>query len=297
MGFENGNMVSELLSTIDLLEIARCSPEVSEIILPYLKASGRLRQQHKILKKDVHSLVRWFRKLLDRKLVELDSLRAYKEPSGIGGVGTRILLAALEEGDKDIVGFMASNCVTFDDPKVFLKLILKKNVSAVELWVNKNACVNAQWEHGSNLNDDLTPGFCSRVKRTPNSKYSHILTDTIIAFSNRRPSADREAAALGISYRMFIRDSQERNFKITRLLLKAPTANLNLQGIRTFGEVHRPGFRQCSLGCRRGFLTDGRCYENCRLAPRPWLNFSCGEKDCFCLRHPLPGPLLIMFLN
>ncbi|KAF3314969.1 hypothetical protein TWF173_004188 [Orbilia oligospora] len=333
-GCENGKLVSELLSTVKFFELEDYPPEVSVILFPYLRAPVRLpppdeiraldrtrrekmemgfpegadtesrsaRYLNKDLKRKLACIfVRFFRKLLDRRLVEVNSLVIYKDDAlEIENVAIRIFFAALEVEDTEIVDFVSSNCVgpnIFESPKIFFEVILQRDIPTIKLWIEKGADVNMRWQNISRMSKH-GPGFkaciCTAAGMWPWCRcleYHHILADTVVAFSvDRIPLSEQEATALGIYYQGFMRDNQERNFGTICLLLKTPGADLNLRGVNGLKQLKNPCRRQCRTWCRDGAAMLGTC-KRCRLAPRSQHNFECREEGCFCSRYPLQGQL------
>ncbi|KAF3284721.1 hypothetical protein TWF970_011008 [Orbilia oligospora] len=333
-GCEDGKLVSGLLSTVKFFELEGYSPEVSVILFPYLRAPVRLPELYEIreldwtrkekmerglpegadtrsqsvgylnedLKRALACLfVRFFRRLLDLQLVEVNSLEIYKNDAlDIETVAIRILRAALEVEDAEVADFVSSNCVApdiFESPKIFLEVILQKDIPAIKLWIRNGADVNMRWQNRPKMYT-YGPGFkvciCTAAGMWPWCRcleYHHILADTIIAFSvDRIPLSEQEATALGIYYQGFMRDNQERNFGTICLLLKTPGADLNLRGVNGLKQLKNPCRRQCRTWCRDGAAMLGTC-KRCRLAPRSQLNFECREEGCFCSRYPLQGQL------
>ncbi|EGX48915.1 hypothetical protein AOL_s00079g136 [Orbilia oligospora ATCC 24927] len=330
-GCEDGKLVSELLSTVEFFELECSSPEVSVMLFPYLRAPVRLpppdriraldwtrkekmerglpkgadtrSQSARYLKQDLKRglarlFVRFFRRLLERQLVEVNSLRIYKDDAlDIENVAIRILRAALEVEDAEIADFVSSNCVgpnIFENPKIFLEVILQKDILEIKLWIRKGADVNTRWETPRKAGDWCAPAFKACIcwpTRCTCLKYHHILADTVIAFSiNRRPLSEQEGTEFAISYGDFMRDNQERSFGTICLLLKTPGADLNLRGVNTHRQLNIPCRRQCRTWCRDGAEMLRTC-NKCRLAPRSQLNFECREESCFCSRYPLQGQL------
>ncbi|KAF3162103.1 hypothetical protein TWF751_011042 [Orbilia oligospora] len=309
VGCEGGKLVSELLSTVNFFEFEGYSPEVFVILFPYLRAPVRLPQPDEI-PKPARLFVRIFRRLLDHRLVEVKSLAIYKDNAlEIENVAIRIFLAALEVEDTEIVDFVSSNCVApniFEAPKIFLEVILQKNIPATKLWIRKVADVNIRWQAPGYISAYAPPFkacICLTMRRGC-SKHHHILADTVLAFSVDRIPLSEQGTAFGIShcgpvcagyyetisYQDFMRDSQERSFRTICLLLKTPGADLNLRGVNTYGQLNIPCRRQCRTWCRDGAGMLRTC-NRCRLAPRSQLNFECREEGCFCSRYPLQGQL------
>ncbi|KAF3188701.1 hypothetical protein TWF788_000443 [Orbilia oligospora] len=317
---EDGKLVSELLSTVNFFELANYSPAVSVILFPYLRAPVRLPRTDEIraldrtrkeemdrgLPLDIYIgsrsighldadlkgalarlFVRFFRRLLEHQLVEIDSLGIYKDDAlGVESVAIRILLAALEVGDKEIADFLSSNCVSpniFENPKILLEIILQRNIPAFKIWIRKGPNINASWKVRG-LRRPL-PAFRGKAEAFSGYTHHNILADTIIAFSYpRQASGELEAAALGTSHQEFVRDNQERIIKIIRLLLKSPGVDLNLRDVNTYRQLNSPCLYGCEISCR-----DGDTCGKCQNAPRSRLNFKCRKKSCFCSRYPLQG--------
>ncbi|KAK6496390.1 hypothetical protein TWF481_002410 [Arthrobotrys musiformis] len=281
--------------------MSMCSSIVLGVTLPYLKAPVQLPPPNtRFIRGYQHRFVRLFRELLDHQLVKIDSLAIYKDPLASQGLssthvwftGTEVLLGALVRGDTEIISFLCSNCVAFNDPRTLMEVIFSRGVPAVKLWIEKKASVNAQWMDSDAYIWNSQSVFWPWPGKQPPIMYRrrrchHPLADTVFEFGKHYPF---EVGCAGDNINRI-----DRSIKIICLLLKAPYADLNLRGVHTTWQITRPCFKQCN----DPKCSDGRPFsddidilcQNCQSAPRSQPSFQCGEKDCFCLGYPLPRPL------
>ncbi|KAK6330944.1 hypothetical protein TWF718_003138 [Orbilia javanica] len=312
-GNGSSGSITAYIPTLCFERLARLRPRIIKIITPYLQGPFALpggvyyHGSHDCPDYDLcdtccgpgisgFKFVRLFSKLLNSQLVGLDSLEAY---TNCMMSFTNIIIAAIEEGDMRIVDFMVSNCahLPFDDPEVFLKIILSESIVSIDLWTSKGASVNAQRQVVGH-----TEWYRHLCKIIPRHVYSSLATPQFLETSPERQRVLGSVVSLfnhnkyDFCYKDDITSEEgaQRKFEIICLLLETPDVDLDIQNVYTEHQMEKPCFKHCDRKCRDNPpppMIQPDC-RNCQLAPRAQPNFNCKEEGCYCLgRYPLPRPL------